>query len=47
MGQVHLGVDLDSKVIIVGPNGAGRFTVLLLIIGDLGDVDSSPIAREW
>ena len=36
---MDLGVDLDSRVAIVGPNGTGKSTLLKLMTGDLEPLD--------
>lgn len=40
--KMDFGIDLDSRIAIVGPNGVGKSTFLKLLIGDLepiqGDV---------
>ncbi|XP_058802702.1 ATP-binding cassette sub-family F member 1 [Phymastichus coffea] len=33
--DVNFGIDLDSRVAIVGPNGVGKSTFLKLLVGDL------------
>jgi len=37
--DVDLGVDLDSRVAIVGPNGTGKSTLLKLMVGTLEPLD--------
>lgn len=37
--NVDLGIDLDSRVAIVGPNGTGKSTLLKLMVGTLEPVD--------
>jgi len=37
--NVELGVDLDSRVALVGPNGCGKSTLLKLMTGDLDPLD--------
>lgn len=37
--NVELGVDLDSRVALVGPNGCGKSTLLKLMVGDLEPLD--------
>jgi ATPase subunit of ABC transporter with duplicated ATPase domains len=37
--DVDLGVDMDSRVAIVGPNGTGKSTLLKLMTGDLEPLD--------
>ena len=37
--NVDLGVDLDSRVALVGPNGCGKSTLLKLMTGDLDPLD--------
>ena len=37
--QVDLGVDLDSRVAIVGLNGSGKSTLLKLMTGELDPLD--------
>eukprot|EP00877_Chromochloris_zofingiensis_P003806 jgi/Chrzof1/13426/Cz07g32170.t1 len=37
--NVDLGVDLDSRVAIVGPNGMGKSTLLKLMVGTLEPLD--------
>lgn len=39
--QVDFGIDLNSRVAIVGPNGVGKSTFLKLLVGEL-----SPIRGE-
>lgn len=36
---VDFGVDLDSRVALVGPNGCGKSTLLKLMTGDLDPID--------
>merc|ERR1711976_1037952 len=33
--NVELGVDMDSRISIVGPNGVGKSTLLKLLLGEL------------
>lgn len=33
--DVDFGIDLNSRIAIVGPNGVGKSTFLKLLIGDL------------
>ncbi len=37
--QVDFGVDLDSRIALVGPNGCGKSTLLKLMVGDLEPLD--------
>ena len=37
--NVDLGIDLDSRVALVGPNGCGKSTLLKLMTGDLEALD--------
>lgn len=37
--KVDLGVDMDSRVAIVGPNGTGKSTLLKLMTGALDPLD--------
>lgn len=39
--QVDFGIDLSSRIAIVGPNGVGKSTFLKLLVGEL-----SPIRGE-
>lgn len=36
--NVNFGIDMDSRVAIVGPNGVGKSTLVKLIVGDLTPV---------
>ena len=33
--KVDFGIDMDSRVAIVGPNGVGKSTFLKLLMGDI------------
>ena len=37
--KIDLGIDLDSRVAIVGPNGTGKSTLLKLMVGELVPTD--------
>lgn len=37
--NIDFVVDLDSRIALVGPNGAGNSTLLKLMIGDLVSID--------
>lgn len=36
--KVNFGIDMQSRVAIVGPNGVGKSTLLKLLVGDLNAV---------
>ena len=39
--KVNLGLDMESRVALVGPNGIGKSTLLKIILGDLEQSDGS------
>lgn len=47
--QLEFGIDMDSRIAIVGPNGVGKSTLLKLLLGDLrpsaGEVRRNPRMR--
>merc|ERR1712166_246862 len=47
--KIDFGIDMDSRICIVGPNGAGKATLLKLLTGEIkatkGDVKRNPRLR--
>ena len=39
--KVNFGIDMQSRVAIVGPNGVGKSTLIKLLVGDL-----EPVSRH-
>ena len=36
--NVNFGIDMDSRIVIVGPNGVGKSTLLKLLSGKIAPV---------
>jgi len=43
--KVNFGIDMSSRVAIVGPNGVGKSTLIKLLVGDLTPVSSQFMLR--
>lgn len=43
---VDFGIDLNSRIAIVGPNGVGKSTFLKLLVGELNPVQGELIRNH-
>ena len=44
--QVDFGIDLNSRIAIVGPNGVGKSTFLKLLVGELSPIEGELIRNH-
>lgn len=44
--ETDFGIDLSSRVAIVGPNGVGKSTFLKLLMGDISPVKGEQIKNH-